>query len=58
MSNLAGGFLTDHLDRPVLDKTGVAGQYRVDPDWSDETHRTVRTAWIPLLSRALCGNRD
>lgn len=36
MSDFAGGFLTNHLDRPVLDKTGVTGQYRVDLDWSDE----------------------
>jgi uncharacterized protein (TIGR03435 family) len=32
---LASGYLTNHLGRPVLDKTGLPGQYTIDLSWSE-----------------------
>jgi uncharacterized protein (TIGR03435 family) len=43
MSDLAGGFLTNNMDRPVLDKTGVTGEYRIHLDWSDELRQASPT---------------
>ena len=42
ISNMAGGFLTNNMDRPVLDKTGLTGEYRVQLDWSDELRQEGR----------------
>lgn len=36
LGELASGFLTHNMDRPVLDETGLAGNYRIDLDWSEE----------------------
>lgn len=36
LAELASGFLTHNMDRPVFDETGLVGKYRIDLDWSEE----------------------